>query len=642
MARRASCLLSFVSSWQVLGCTVGAAVALLIGAHASRADDPPVNLDRAMDNYRKQRQSEVDVRSTQGAHHRELFRIQQTASGEAVITPIGDQGDQAATSQPQTVLLSNPGDIQVDPVEVLREVPDPSQATETFAARYNRVKEIAQEETRVIDNYERVMKKAQLYLSELGHAKQARITLAECVQRALRSNYTIRSASYNPFIARMDLVRAEAVFDAVFFLNANYNNQDQPTASGLSANTSDTRTVSGGFRKLLPTGATVQTSLDETRSKTSLQFATLNPAYSNDFVTTITQPLLKGFGLDYNRSNIEIQRVNERVSQHQFEATVRDQVLAVEQAYWTLMFRRSDVLILAEEVAQNYATYQNMEARKDHDASPVEINNSLSQWQQNEVQYRNAVKAVREAEDRLKNLLNDPDFTIADDVELIPAEPPLVAPLTLDQFAEVRTALDSRSEIQQLKLQIEAARIASARAKLDTLPQLDLTFQYRVSGLGTTADNGFDNLTTNRYISYSVGVQFSVPFGQRDAWAALQQADARVKQALVNLYQQKDSIVEEVNNAVRDMQVAWINIPTSLNAVQAAERNLRALQARTDRIDPNYLQTELTAVRNLASTRETLLNNITTYNTSIANLERAKGTILKYNNIVISNGPTHR
>lgn len=633
MARRASCPTGIVRTRLSLYAALAGCV--LLAAPATRGDDPPFDLDGAIRGYTQQRAAESERRRPA---QRALFRIQQTATGEPLITPVGDPAQQA----PRATLLSPGSAVQADPSEVLREVPDPSDAEATFAARYQRIKEIAQDETRVIDNYERVMHKAREYLGELAHARQVKITLAECVQRALHGSYTIRASSYDPFIARMDLVRAQAVFDAVFFIDSSYIKQDQPTSSDLAANVSDTRTVSGGFRKLLPTGMTVQTSLGATRSETSLSFATLNPAYSNDFTTTITQPLLRGFGLDYNRASIEIQRVTETISRHQFEITVRDQILAVEQAYWQLLFRRADVLILAEEVAQNFATWQNMKAREDHDASPVEINNALSQWQSNEVRYRNAVKFVRESEDRLKNLMNDPEFTIADDVELITSEPPLIAQLTLDQFAEVRTALDSRSEIQQLKLQIEAARIESARAKLDTLPQLDLQFQYRVSGLGTTGDNSFDNLTTNRFQSYTVAVNFSVPIGQRDAWAALMQADARVKQAIVRLHAQKDTIVEEVNNAVRDMQVAWINIPTAHNSVNAAERSLRALQARTDRIDPNFLQTELSAVRKLASDRELLLQNITTYNTSIANLERAKGTLLKYNNIVVSDGSFRR
>ena len=82
--------------------------------------------------------------------------------------------------------------------------------------------------------------------------------------------------------------------------------------------------------------------------------------------------------------------------------------------------------------------------------------------------------------------------------------------------------------------------------------------------------------------------------------------------------------------------VRYTQIPPQLGAVLAADGNLRALQARAETVNPNYLETELSAVEQVANTRRTLLQVITDYNTAIVQLEKAKGTLLEYNNVVVT------
>jgi len=544
---------------------------------------------------------------------------------------------------PERVALPVGDDVNLQPsaAEVLAQIPDPSEAEALFQQRYREIEATARER-RLVNNYRRVIDYAREYLAELRRPRQARVSLAECVQRALTNNYAIRIQSYEPAISRTRWVEAEAAFDAQFFLDASHTNSDAATASNLQSGQSDVRSLRGGFRKLLPTGMQVETSLGQSRVFTDLQFATLNPSYDTSFQATFTQPLLRGFGLDYNRAGVEIARSNHRISLEQFTQQVRDQLLEVERAYWALVSARRTVAILAESVAGNRVTYQNIWERREHDATPVEISNSRSRWQQRLVGYLEAIRTVRDAEDRLKNLLNDPELTLAQDVELIPTELPMVAPVTLDQFAEVRTALESRSEIREARERIEQARIQTSRAKNDTMPNLDLAFNYEVQGVGVSGDSSFDRMTSHRFRSYTVSLNFAVPLGQRASRAAYQRARAQESQSTTAYKQALDAVVEEVNLAVRQLALRYRQLPTQLDAVVNADRNLRALQERAETINPNFLQTELSGIEDLSNTRRNLLQIVTDYNVGIADLERAKGTLLRYNNVTVSDGRSGR
>ncbi len=529
------------------------------------------------------------------------------------------------------------------PDSVLAEIPDPVYADKAFELRMTRLKAlVAPQDERVVLSYQRTIDKAREYLKMAERPEQVRLSLSECIQRALANNYTIRGDAYSPAIARTRLVEAEAAFDAVFFLDANWANTDQATAIQLAANQSDARSYGGGFRMLMPTGTRIQTELKQSRSFTDLQFATLNPAYNTNFVTTFSQPLLRGFGLDYNRAPIEIARLDFEATREQFTRSVRDRLFEVERAYWLLAQVRRLVLITAETTAQNYVTYEYVVGRLGLDATPVEVNNSLSQWKTSEVGFANAVKAVRDAEDSLKYLLNDPELLLSKSIDIVPEEIPFVSALTLDQFAEVRTAIERRSELREAKLRIEQSRVKTARAKNDTMPDLSVNFSYDVSGLGLSADTSFDSLTTNRFRSYTVGVSFEMPIGNRAREAAYRRSRMEETQAIIALQRVSDGVVQEVNNAIREMIVSYVTIPPSLDAVIAAERNLRSLQARAESISPAFLQTELNAVQQIGTTRRNLLQVIMDYNVAMAALERAKGTLLEYNNVVLSDAAGNR
>ncbi len=538
-------------------------------------------------------------------------------------------------------LLAQPASAEYpSPEEVLNEIPDPREAPAAFAARLERLREaqrMAQDE-RVVRNFERVAGKAVEYLQQLDRPDEIELSLAECIQRALENSYAIRFEAHNPAISRTQIVEAEAAFDAQFYLDSSYANLDQATASAFVPGTSDTRSVEGGLRKLLPSGMVASVALSQQRSKNNLpeEFQEMNPTYNSSFVASLQQPLLRGFGLDVNRAQINIRKIEYEVSYETFIQQVRDALFEVEQAYWQLLQARRTTVIVAESLAQNWVTFQNMKDRLQHDATEVEVANAESRYQTQYVRYLESIKAVMDAEDRLKNLMNDPALLLSNNIELVPTEQPFLAPVALDHFAEVRTAIEQRSEVRQARQRIDLQRINTHVAKNAILPKLDLSFQYEVQGLGDTADNSFDNLTTNRFISYTVGVSFEYNFGERAARAAHRRAELQESQAIVALKQITDAIVQEVNNTIRQLRVRYEQVLPALTAVTASERNLRSLQARTQRIDPTFLQTELQTVEKLASDRTTLLQVLIEYNVGIVQLEKAKGTLLDYNNVAVT------
>jgi outer membrane protein len=617
-----------------------ALAALLLGCQKE-----PTNLDGSISAYRDRMLTQHQEQATAGDSE------PVTTPLHPVARPVAEQ----AQLPPRSSLMTQPTTTsQPSPQDILVQVPDPSDAPQVFEQRLERLRQEQANslDQHVVRNYERVIEQTNEYLKMVsyraagGVRPRVRLSLAECVQRAVESNYTIRIEAHNPAISATQIVQAEAAFDVEFFLDTSWAALDPAVIPHSVSAQTDTRSIQGGFRKLLATGAQASVALGEQRQWSDAPqlgpVKTWNPLWPSNFTVTLAQPLLRNFGLDVNRAPITIARIGYQISMDTFVGRVRDTVLAVEQAYWALAQARRRAAIFAESTAQNLITYENMKERLDHDATQVEVSNSESQWKTSYVAYLEFVKIIRDAEDQLKNVLNDPAFKLSDNIEIVPTDTFFVAPIVLDQFAEVRTALDRRSEILAARKQIDQTRVNTMVAKNGILPRLDLSFQYEVQGLGNTGDNSFDNLTTNRFVSYTLGASFSYNFGERAARAAWRRARLQESQAVVTLNQVTDGVVQEVNDDIRTLMVRYMQIPPSLESVQAAERNLRALQARTQRIDPSFLQTELSAVEQLSNTRATLLDVLVGYNVGIVQLEKAKGTLLDYNNIVVSDAQSKK
>lgn len=472
-------------------------------------------------------------------------------------------------------------------------------------------------------------------IESIRRPRQVRLSLEDVLRRTLANNYTIQTISYNPAIEATRVIEAEAAFDAVFFANIRNQKIDQPTANTLSSTGAEFFSLSSGVRKLLPAGAVVTGRYDLRRSKQNFAFQTLNPAYTSNLVLDVRQPLLRNFGIDVNRSVILLRNNSERISRLAFRRQVRDTLRQAEELYWRLVQARRDVVITAREIGGFEEIYQYLLARRDFDILPVNIFATQADLELAKVDFVRRRAIMFDAEDRLIATINDPQLNLTEDVELIPTDFPLFDRIVVDPLAEVQTALEERPEIREEELQVLNAKISVGQARNAELPQLDLAVTMTLSGLSGTADRSFDEVSRSNFITYDIGVNFEIPIGNRGPRTTRRRAELQHSQARANLQRVIEEIILDVHLAVRQLETTYNQIEPSFASVKARQRELESHVARAERKDIGTLNTELGAMRALAGTRRTALNAIVTCNLAVIDLERSKGTLLKYNNVVI-------
>lgn len=463
--------------------------------------------------------------------------------------------------------------------------------------------------------------------------EKVRLTLEDTLHRALNCSHLIRVQSYSPGIGVANVVEAEALFDAVYFMNMNKNVADVPVASQLVGSKRDTFSLVGGIRKLLPTGMQVSTSLNIARQFSDNQFQFINPVYTSAFVAEFTQPLMRNAGIDFNRSQIRISRNDLRVGEQTFKRQVRETLFTVEQFYWALVRTRREVSIRARLLTEFEKIYDFLWQRRDFDTYQIQLSQTRASLEASKADFIRVVNAVYDAEDRLTGAINDPSLNLAEDVEIIPVGFPTSAPLVIDTLAEVQRALDSRSEIIEARLQVDNAKIRVGVSKNQAQPRLDLTFRYTVEGLGSNADDAFDQVTQSDFMQYLVVLDFEVPIGNRGPKAAERRARLLHAQQIAALKAQIEQVILDVNVALRAIQTAYKLIDPGLQSAEANESQVASVIARAERKDFSALNQELGARNALGDSRSSLLAALVQYNVAIIELERAKGTLLEYNNI---------
>ncbi len=264
------------------------------------------------------------------------------------------------------------------------------------------------------------------YVNQIDREHKIELSLPESIQRALENSYNIRVQSYNPAIAATNVVEAEAAFDTIFFSNATFIKSNTPTATTLTATDSTNRFFSSGIRKLLPTGMGVEVAWNVTRQEfdSDFAFSTLNPSYRNELAFQVRQPFLRGFGIDFNRAQINVFKNDRQVSRYQFERSVQDHLLQVEEAYWRLVAARRSLVIESRLITDFQKIYDYLKAREDYDATQVEITQSKARLDMQIAAFVRVRQNVADAEDNLKALLNDPELNLAEDIEIVPTEFP--------------------------------------------------------------------------------------------------------------------------------------------------------------------------------------------------------------------------
>lgn len=471
-----------------------------------------------------------------------------------------------------------------------------------------------------------------------------RMTLQESLHRVVNNNLEIRVAGYDPGINSQRVTEAEAKFDPTFFFNpfSQWRNQ-QGDANNLvlASSSADIWGASSGIRQDLETGGTAELRYETAHGNgptNNFPGANNLDMFSSNLVADLKQPLLKNFGVEVNRARITVSRNDQKISLLDFRKKLEENLFKAEENYWQLLESEREVDIAERLVSATIETANLLQKRAEQDVTRVEISQANSALQSRRAALITAKSRLNDLSDQLKRLMADPDYPVAGEILVMPATDPLKTPIKFDGQDQINQALEHRLELAQQLLRIDSASLVTRVAKNNLLPSLALDFTYTANGAATNWDVSASNMMDFAYNTYRVGFQFEVPIGNRQAEAIYQRTLLQRQQAIDQYRDVIEQVSLEVSQAVRAVRTAWEQTVASRQATFATADTLDAINLRIDRgepLTPTFVQLKLDTQARLGEAQRAEAQALASYCIAVAQLERAKGTLLRYDNVTM-------
>jgi outer membrane protein TolC len=497
------------------------------------------------------------------------------------------------------------------------------------------------------------------------------LSLKSVMVLALKNNLQIAFESLGPGISETEIDREKSVYDPNISLQLSKDRSVKQVGNVLSGAGEDSVWqqnwgLEADVKKKFVTGTSAELKWSGTDSTTDFLFQSLNPQYQSELNLSLTQPLLRDFGIDVGKSMIKIANLNFKISEEQFRKNVMDILYQIERYYWNLYFQIKDLeareksLKLAEDLLREFKI-----KIKAGTLAPVEIYQAEAEVAERKQDLIVARDLRMDTEDDLKSALNFYEKEQYWDLTIIPTDAPRPAVIKEELMESMKEAFEYRPDYNQAKMDIEARNIMVKYTKNQVLPRVDIFGTIGTMGLGGRTNTetmdfgggggGFfrnlfaekpdlwsrhwddvaDSMASGDFYNYLIGLKIEFPLGNRFAKSQYSKAKIEVARAVTWLRDLENTIINEVREAVRQVE-------TDTERVKAAKASLRFSQEKLKAEEKKY-EVGLSTTHDLlefqedlarATSREALAR--ADYMKNLADLARVKGMLLKKNNITVN------
>jgi outer membrane protein TolC len=481
------------------------------------------------------------------------------------------------------------------------------------------------------------------------------LSLDDSIRLALSNNTDIRLDRSQIEFAQDNLHRSHGPFDPLVTSSFLDNRTKSPALTQIQgAAILDTlsQTTNISYSQTFQTGTNFQTSFSASKLSTNDSFSLVNPSIATDVQFTVTQPLIRNFGLFPNRAPILIARRNLNQARAIFQGEVNDIVFQTVGSYW-------NVVLLRESLVVQRKSFEEAQKSYDHDKKalslgalpPLNIYRSESQVASVRVGVIQAEYALKQAEDQFRQAIGadlDPAVRVLD-LDLTDQPEPLGALPDTDIATTLARALANRPELEATNQQLASDDLNIRLAHNSLKPDLELSGFYSGNGVAgnqfntavppqliktTGLGDGLSQSFHFTYPAYGASLSLTLPIKNHNAEANLADADVSRRH---DQYQQRrnvQSITLDVSNAVHALEQAKISMEASKVALDLAQQSLHADERKYELGDETIFFV-LDAQTKLAQAELNLIYAQVNFQIAVAQVDHATGDLLEHRHVQI-------
>jgi outer membrane protein len=474
------------------------------------------------------------------------------------------------------------------------------------------------------------------------------LTLGDSIRLALSNNTDIRLDHSQIEFAQDSLRRAHGPFDPLATSSFADNRTKTPTITQIQgAPILDTlsQTTTFGYSQLFQTGTNFQTSFNSSKLSTNDSLSLLNPSLSSDLQFTVTQPLLKNFGLFPNRAPILIAQKNLKQARANFQGEVNDVILQIVANYWNVVLARENLTVQKKSLDEAEKSYEHDKKALGLGAlPPLDIYRSQSQVASRRVGVIQAEYSLKQAEDQFRRGVGadlDPAIRVLD-LDLTDRPEPVGELPSTDIATALTRALANRPELERVHEQLASDELSVRLAHNSLKPDLELSGFYAGNGVAgnspVSSNTGIYNSLSQvfhfTYPAYGASLSLTLPIKNHSGEANL--ADALVSRTR-DQYQErqtKQTITLEVTQAVHALEEAKLTMEAAKVAVDLSRDTLRADERKYE-LGAEAVFFVLDAQTQLAQAELNLIQAQINFQVAVAQVDHATGDLLEHHQVQI-------
>ena len=460
------------------------------------------------------------------------------------------------------------------------------------------------------------------------------LTLEDAIQLALQNSLAIERERFGPLIALVDTDRAKVEFDPK--VGAELSTSE---TQGLRTNQNpvfqpilDSRTMLAAYlRHTVVTGGNYEVRIITSRSDHEPDDAgfgrrIFNPLYENSLELTFSHPLLQNFGIAVNRAPIHQGELREQIAEQGVIQAILDTVFAVHQGYWELVFRIQDLAakMQSQTLAEDFLAENTVRVELGT-LAPIELVQAETRVKTREGDVIVAQAALREADDKLKTILNIPESMGSWSVRLQPTDTPsFSADMAVAVDEQVDVAMRQRPDFLSSQLDIRVRESLRDEARNLSLPRLDVIGVGRLNANAADVGDSLSNISDADGYQWAAGLQMEVTLGSRARRVLIDKRNLELRQALVDQRRLMVAIVQQVRQAVRNIRSTIQRVEVTRSATMLARTQLEAEQEKFRLgLSTSFNVLEFQEVLTNALSNETLA--LSDYNVALALLDQLTG-----------------
>ncbi len=437
------------------------------------------------------------------------------------------------------------------------------------------------------------------------------------------------------------------------------------TATGTNYIVSSAHSADYGIRRSFLTGTTVQLDMAQQSLFQNAPANQYNPSLNGNLDLSISQNLLRGFGLGLNRRAIVQARNNVKVADLNFKQQVIATVKNVIDLYWDFVSLGDNVRFKQRSLEITRKMYEDNRRRAAIGAiAPIDIIQAEAGVQTAELDLRQARTQLAQQELILKSALTR---TGVDSIELMDAhivptdtiQVPATEPIRPIQDL-VSDALSGRPELQEGAISMENNRLSAAGVKSAMLPSVNVNADFQNSGLAGSintlpipilADGTplvvrgnpnpvflgnwgtiWNQVLSRKFPSYSISFSVNIPLSNAASRADMIKNQLDYRQAEINQRQSENRVRMDVVNARIVLEQARAAYETAVKARQLQEQTFAGTQRKYELGKATFLEVNVVQ-RDVVNSQSAEVQALNSLVKARNNMDQVLGRTLEVNRV---------